>query len=136
MNYVHKVERPNGSATKVTVNAHGIYLTFAKGMDGRPLEVSRYKDAMVRHGSLYVPRVDYVGAIRQVAAILNQGSRTSVPEPKKPTQLGFKFNKNTDRCPGCTKGTTDTSNCFDSCPLNKFDSRPLNDEGYEEAHHE
>jgi hypothetical protein len=134
MNYVHKVERPNGSATKVTANANGIYLTFIKGKDGRPLEVSRYTNAMVyMPGDLYVRKDAYAGVIRQVAAVLNE----------KPRQVGFQFEETKEmrgdacitldirgltekligaepdngRCPGCTKSSDDQSSCFDSCPL-------------------
>jgi len=109
MNYVHKVERPNGSATKVTANANGIYLTFIKGEDGRPREVSRYTNAMVyMPGDLYVRKDTYSGVIRQVAAVLNE----------RPRQVGFIF-KDDEHCPGCNKGLLDKSNCFESCPLNK-----------------
>jgi hypothetical protein len=88
MNYVQKVERPNGSPTKVIVNAYGVHLTFIKGVDGRPREVSRYKDAMV-HSSLYIPKDTYVGVIRQVSAVLNEKRTCSAIH--KPTQLTFNF---------------------------------------------
>jgi hypothetical protein len=120
MNYVHKVERPNGSATKVTANAGGVYLTFIKGKDGRPREVSRYANAMVYSpGDLYVRGDTYRGVIRQVAAVLNERPKVAS------RQLGFVFQElasedlgaDTGRCPGCTKDSLDISNCFDSCPL-------------------
>ena len=98
MNYVHSVERPNGSATKVTANANGIYLTFIKGKDGRPREVSRYTNAMVYSpGDLYVRKDTYSGVIRQVAAVLNE-------KPKTIGQLGFKFDNSFTVQPGtCPK---------------------------------
>ena len=86
MNYVTKVDRPNGLPTKVQVQANGVSLTFITGKDGKPLEVSRSRAAMVLdHSSLYVPTAHYGALVRQVAAILNQ-------KPKS-KQLGFQFNK-------------------------------------------
>ena len=87
-NYVTKVERPEGSATRVEANVHGINVAFIKGKDGRPREVSRNRGAMVYdQESLYIRSSDYSGVIRQVSAILN-GKPT-----KKPRQLGFNFNE-------------------------------------------
>lgn len=100
MNYVHKVERPNGSATKVTANAGGVYLTFIKGKDGKPREVSRYTNAMVYSpGDLYVRGDTYRGVIRQVAAVLNEKPRNKerrICLYSEEKQIGFIFTTEED----------------------------------------
>lgn len=91
-NYVHQVKRVQGLAKEVTANANGVYLTFIKGKDGRPLEVSRHMSYPVYYpGALYVRNDTYRGIIRQVAAVLSDSKN------KKSTtcsgQLGFEFPK-------------------------------------------
>ena len=110
-NYVKQVARANGLATKVIAEANGVNLSFIKGKDGRPLEVSRSINYPVYYpGALYVRKDAYRGIIRQVASILNE----------RPRKVGFGEciqEPDNGRCPGCTKSTTDSSSCFDSCPL-------------------
>lgn len=87
MNYIHKVERPNGSATRIEATVNGVNLAFIKGKDGKPREVSRTRGAMVYdQSSLYIPKAHYAGVIRQVCGIFNQ-------KPNAPRQLGFNFTK-------------------------------------------
>lgn len=86
MNYIHKVERPEGSATRIEAQANGVSVAFIKGKDGRPREVSRSRGAMVYdQSSLYIPKVHYAGMVRQVAGVF--------ADVKKSKQLGFQFNK-------------------------------------------
>jgi hypothetical protein len=83
-NYIIQVARANGLATKVIAEANGVNLSFIKGKDGRPLEVSRSTNYPVYYpGALYVRKDAYAGVIRQVAAILH--------ERPKAKQAGFVF---------------------------------------------
>ena len=110
-NYIVAVQRPEGSANRVEANVNGIHLAFIKGVDGRPREVSRTKDAMV-HGSLYIRSSDYSAVMRQVSAILSEKPKAVIGS--KPKQLGFVFHDE-EHCPGCDKGLEDKSSCMDRC---------------------
>ena len=115
-NYIVAVQRPEGSAKRVEANVNGVHIAFIKGVDGRPREVSRTKDAM-SYGSLYIRSSDYSAVMRQVAAILSEKPKAN-GGPRllghKPKQLGFVFHDN-EHCPGCDKGLEDKSSCMDRC---------------------
>ena len=75
-NYIIKVERPEGRVTRVVANVNGVDMTFARGRDGKPVEVSRSRNAMIYdHGSLYIPKIHYAGVIRQVYGVFNRTSK-------------------------------------------------------------
>ena len=84
-NYITKVDRSDGRATRVEASVGAVTLAFQRGRDGKPVEVSRSKPAMV-HTGMYVPKVAYNQVIKQVHGVFAQ-------QTKKPIQLGFKFDK-------------------------------------------
>jgi hypothetical protein len=118
-NYITQVARANGLATKVIAEANGVSLSFIKGKDGRPLEVSRSTNYPVYYpGALYVRKDAYAGVIRQVSAILAQRPKSQLVGFRSPELTAECGNESDNaRCPGCTKGLLDNSSCFDSCPL-------------------
>ena len=85
MNYILKVDRLEGCATRIVAQVNGVNLAFVQGKDGRPREVSRSRGAMVYdHSSLYISKEHYSAMIRQVAGVFATPARRS-------KQLGFQF---------------------------------------------
>lgn len=87
MNYITKEPvRENGVVKEAEAMVNGIYLTYRRGKDGKPVEASRTRPAMVYdRASQYIPREHYVALIKQVHGVF--------AEIRKPKQMGFDFTK-------------------------------------------